>query len=407
MDVMELELSQQKFSLKKVLSGTSLIAGTTVGAGMLGIPLVTAEAGFFPAALVTITVWAFMLLTGFLYMEIALSLPNGANIFTLSKHYLGTRGKIVASCMFLFLYYCLLVAYLAGGAPLLGFWLKAGMGIELSSQATLALFGLLFGGVVWLGAKAIDRVNFTLAMGMVCTYVVLVANGSSEVAFPQLIQANWSKICLALPVLFSAFGFHNIVPSLCTYLERDRKSLKLSMILGTGLALMIFLIWQWLILGSLSQEAIQGALAAGQPVTAALQSLTGKSSLLAWGQGFAFFALVTSFLGVAFSVVDFLNDGMKCKGKKRPLLVFLTFFPPALCAFLDPTIFEKALGIAGGFGEAFLNGLLPVMMAWKYQKIAKEPTHQGFIFKKAILVGLFVLGAFVMGLESIILWSSN
>ena len=281
------------------------------------------------------------------------------------------------------------------------FYLRPDLGIELNANATLALFGLLFGGVVWLGARAIDRVNLILSIAMITTYVALVTTGSTEVTVAKLTEAKWSKICLALPVLFSAFGYHNVVPSLCTYLDRDRKSLKLSIFCGTGIALVVFLVWQWLILGSLPHEAIQNALAAGQPVTAALQGLTGKSSLFAIGQGFAFFALVTSFLGVAFSVVDFLNDGMKLKGKKRPLLVMLTFVPPALCAILDPTIFEKALGVAGGFGEAFLNGLLPVVLAWKYRSLSRNSGEA--ISGRGMLISLFAFGLFVMGLEAVIL----
>lgn len=398
---MNLDIFQERrISLTKVISGTSLIAGTTIGAGMLGIPLVTAGAGFFPAMCATVGVWAFMVLTGLLYIEVALSLPPGANIFTMAGHYLGKSGKSAAGGMFLFLYYCLLVAYIAGGAPLLAYLLKATVGVELSGNASLILFGALFGGIVWLGARAIDRVNLTLSIAMIAAYAALVATGSSEVAIAKLIEAKWSKLALALPVLFSAFGYHNVVPSLCTYLERDRKSLKLSIFCGTGIALIVYLVWQWLTLGSLSQEAIENALAAGLPVTAALQSLTGNNSLFAIGQSFAFFALVTSFLGVAFSVVDFLNDGMKLKGKKRPLLVMLTFLPPAFCAFLDPAIFEKALGIAGGFGEAFLNGLLPVMLAWKYRRSSQ---NSGPVVGRGVLISLFAFGLFVMGLEVVIL----
>jgi tyrosine-specific transport protein len=401
---MELDLLQEgRVSLKKVISGTSLIGGTTIGAGMLGIPLVTSEAGFFPAFCTTVGVWAFMILTGLLYVEVALSLPQGANIFTMAGRYLGTKGKVAAGGMFLFLYYCLLIAYIAGGTPLLGFIFKTGLGMELSAHTVLVLFGLLFGGVVWLGARAIDRVNLILSLAMISTYFVLVTIGSSEVVIAKLNTANWSKICIALPVMFSAFGYHNVVPSLCTYLNRDRKSLKLSIFCGTGLALIVYLVWQWLILGSLSQESIQKALAAGLPVTAALQSLTGRSSLFALGQGFAFFALVTSFLGVAFSMVDFLNDGLKWKGKKRPLLVVMTFLPPALCAVLNPAIFETALGVAGGFGEAFLNGLLPVVLAWRYRSLSQGDADSKPILARKLLILLLGCALFVMGLEAFLL----
>ncbi len=402
---MSLDILQEKrVSLRKVISGTSLIAGTTIGAGMLGIPLVTADAGFFPAVCASLGVWAFMVLTGLLYVEVALSLPAGANIFTMAGHYLGVRGKVAAGGMFLFLYYCLLVAYISGGTPLLGYLFQAVFDVQLNAQLTLVLFGALFGGVVWLGAKMIDRVNLILSIALVFAYVLLVSKGSSEVALAKLTEASWSKLCFALPVLFSAFGYHNVVPSLCTYLDRDRRSLRLSIFAGTALALVVYLIWQWLILGSLPQSAIKETLAAGQPVTSALQALTGKSSLFAIGQAFGFFALVTSFLGVAFSVVDFLNDGLKLKGRKRPLLVLLTFLPPGICAALDPTLFETALSIAGGFGEAFLNGLLPVVLAWKYRSLGKSDLRtNGLLARNGTLGVLFAFALFVMGLEVVIL----
>lgn len=401
-------LQNQTGLIRRLISGTSLIAGTTIGAGMLGIPLVTAEAGFIPALVATVCVWVFMVLTGLLYVEVALSLPSGANIFTMARHYLGTRGKLAAGGMFLFLYYCLLVAYISGGAPLLGYLLKSTAGIVLDPRLTLVLFGLIFGGIVWVGAKMIDRVNLILSVAMFGAYALLISKGSSEVMVTQLMQASWTPVCFALPILFSAFGYHNVVPSLCTYLNRDRQSLRLSILLGTSLALIVYVIWQWLILGSLDSAVIKQTLLAGQPVTAALQSVTGVGSLFAIGQSFAFFALVTSFMGVAFSVVDFLNDGLKQRGRNRGWLISLTFLPPILCAYLDPTLFEKALSIAGGFGEAFLNGLLPVLLAWKYRKGCQDPLKmQEPLVGKTVGIILFGVALCVMGLEISILLGAS
>ena len=392
-------LKQEKLSFRKVISGTSLIAGTTIGAGMLGIPLVTAKAGFVPALGITLIAWLFMVLTGLLYLEVALAMPNGANIFSMAGRYLGSRGRWAAGAMFLFLYYCLIVAYYAGGAPLLGY-LFSSCGIALDGTLSVAVFGLIFGGIVLFGARAIDRVVLMLTVGLILSYFLLVSMGSAEVSIAKLQTASWSNAWLALPVLFSAFGYHNVVPSLCTYLERDRKSLKLAILCGTGIALAVYLIWQWLILGSLSQEAIVSTLKAGQPATQALQSLTGKNALFAIGQVFAFFALTTSLLGVSFSVVDFLNDGLKWNGSRRPLLVLLAFLPPGICAALDPSIFETALGVAGGIGEAFLNGLLPTLLAWKYRSQSKDRLFsQPFFAGTKILIALIAFSLVVMGIE--------
>ena len=102
-------------NVSKVIRGGLLIAGTTIGAGMLGLPLVTAEAGFIPAVVVTVLVWALMLLTGLLYMEATLWCQDGANILSISEKYLGTFGKVICGVLFTFLYYSLMIAYFAAG----------------------------------------------------------------------------------------------------------------------------------------------------------------------------------------------------------------------------------------------------------------------------------------------------
>ena len=63
-----------------------------------------------------------------------------------------------------------------------------------------------------------------------------------------------------------------------------------------------------------------------------------------------------------------------------------------------------ALGIAGGFGEAFLNGILPVALAWKYRSFAKkELIPHNKLLSISLLIALFAFGIFVMGVEGLLL----
>ena len=59
-------MSKKEF--RQVISGSLLVTGITVGAGMLGIPLLTAKSGFWPAMGITIFAWALMLLRGLLFL---------------------------------------------------------------------------------------------------------------------------------------------------------------------------------------------------------------------------------------------------------------------------------------------------------------------------------------------------
>lgn len=350
----------------KTLSGTLMIAGTTIGAGMLGIPLATAQAGFFPAVVVTIAVWAFMAATGLLMAEVSLNMPEGSNILSISQKFLGRKGKYFAGALFIFLYYCLLVAYSAGGTPLLDAFFKNGIGLQLPPAIVHVTFAGIFALVVACGMRWIDRVNFILTIALVFSYAALIGGGADAVNSSRLVEGNWQWTAFAVPILFSAFGYHNVIPSMATYLKKDRKALIGSILLGTSLALVVYLVWQWLILGALSQESLLQALREGQTATQALQSVTGNRWIYPIGQAFAFFALVTSMLGVAFSMVDFLGDGLKVsrKGLSRFGLTLLTFAPPAFFAWMHPNIFDRALGVAGGIGEACLNGLLPALFVW-------------------------------------------
>jgi len=117
--------------------------------------------------------------------------------------------------------------------------------------------------------------------------------------------------------------------------------------------------------------------------------------------------VITSMLGVAFSLLDFLADGFKVKPVKygvRFLLSLLVFLPPCILSIVDPSIFVKAIGFAGGFGEAFLNGLLPVALVWIGRYKLKLTLQCQLLGNRWILGTLFALGTLVMLLEGRFLW---
>lgn len=385
----------------KTLSGILLIAGTTIGAGMLGIPLITAKAGFLPALGITTAVWLFMVATGLLYLEATLWMHEGANVISMSRRFLGRSGKWFAGATYLFLYYCLMVAYFAAGAPIFISFL----GLDPSIWGYL-VYGLVFGAIVFFGIKTVDRINYILMLAMLISYAALVGVGLPQVSSERFVTQDWSKAAFAAPILFSAFGFHNVIPSLTTYFNRNVRILRRSILWGTFIPLIIYLMWQWLIIGVVPESAIEEALAQGKPATAALQTLTGSPLVMQAGQFFAFFAVITSMLGVAFSMVDFIADGLNInptKPSNRTALCILVFLIPFLFAALDPAIFVTAIGFAGGFGEAFLNGLLPVAMVWIGRYRRELGGHPQLGGNKAMLSALFALALCVVILEVIFL----
>ena len=384
---------------KNLLSGSLLIAGTSIGAGMLGIPLITGQAGLKPALLITVVTWIYMLMTGLLFLEVTLWMPKGSNVLSMAKRFLGPKGQWISGAMFIFLYYCLMVAYFAAGAPLLGDVLH----LPTSGWMLYFVFGLIFGTIVAIGPKSVDRANILLTISMVVAFFLLIGLGANSVIVSRLEFSNWKPLLFAPPFLFSAFGFHNIIPPLAGYLKRDVKTLCLSIFIGTFIPLLFYSLWQWLIIGSIPQDVLMSTLAKGAPVTSALQKVSGHPMLKLIGACFALFAIVTSTIGVSFSLVDFLGDGLKAArtGYSRIGLAFLTFAPPFLCTVLDPTIFDKALSIAGGFGEAFLNGFLPVALVWvgRYRHGIKG---KPLLFGGRILLFILLIGSILTAIFEIL-----
>ncbi|MFA6119238.1 MAG: aromatic amino acid transport family protein [Parachlamydiales bacterium] len=389
--------------IKEFISVTLLIAGTTIGAGMLAIPLITGLAGFLPAFVITFFVWLFMFLTGLLFLEATLWMPNGANVLSMSKRFLSNKGKIVSGATFIFLYYCLMIAYFAAGAPLLATFIEAIFHITLKGWISYAVFGLLFGSIVSLGIKFVDRVNYILMAALFISYFALIGAGSKNVVFERFLFVNWTNVVYAAPVLFSAFGYHNVIPSLTFHFNRNPKLMRYSIFCGTIIPFFIYILWQYLIIGAIPKEVIESTLKSGLPIINALESITGKGWIYAMGNIFGLFAIVTSLLGVAFSVVDFLGDGLKMKrhGKDRFLLCLLTFIPPFILTVLNPGIFVLAIGIAGGFGEAFLNGILPVLMVWVGRYKMKLKSSFKIYGEKVMLGILLIIGLMVMVLEAV------
>lgn len=387
--------------INKTFGGALLIGGTALGAGMLGLPVETAQGGFFPSMIIFAVCYLFGLSTGLLFLELCLWMPQDSNIISMSKHLLGRAGEIAAWVLYLFLFYTLTVAYVSGGGEFI---------YELLNQAIPAticqiIFILLFGGVVCLGTKTVDRVNFILMAGLVVSFLFFILMAVSHVNVTKLINFRFGKALLALPIIVGAFSYQGTIPSLNTYLERDPKKVRAAIIYGTMIPFICYIIWQILTLGSLPLEGAYGlieAKAKGWSAVAPLKHLMGGSWFSIAGQFFAFFAVTTSFLGVSLGLVDFLIDGFQLKNTKmKRLFVCLFIYVPAIIlASTISGVFIGALKVAGGIGCVLLLGLLPVLMIWvgRYKKDYPS-VHTQLGGGKVVLVAILIFIAIELGVE--------
>ena len=86
----------------KIIGGVLLVAGTTIGAGMLALPVVTGLAGFYPSVALFLAYWLFLTFTAFLMLEVSLWLPPQANLISMARHTLGRWGEAVSWALYSF-----------------------------------------------------------------------------------------------------------------------------------------------------------------------------------------------------------------------------------------------------------------------------------------------------------------
>lgn len=349
-----------------IFGGALLVAGTSIGAGMLALPVLTSWGGFLPAAVLCLIAWAVMAFTGLLFVELCLWIEGEPNIVSMAGRILGNPGRVVTWFLYLYLFYSLTIAYISGGGALLSEWTNGHVPIWIASL----LFIVVLGAAVYVGAGAVEWVNVWMVAGLAISYVAFLALSWSHVDLEKLGRMDWFHSFYAFPIIVASFGYQGLVPSLTAYMRRNPRRVTAAILIGSAIPLVCYLLWEWLILGIVPFEGTGGLLEAlqrGDSAVAPLRQLVHAPWIFYAGQFFGFFALVSSFLGVSLGLRDFLADGLKVQktavGRLR--LCVLMFLPAYVIGMTNPRLFLLALQYGGGIGVGLLLLLLPAVLVWK------------------------------------------
>ncbi|MFC2049287.1 amino acid permease, partial [Chlamydiota bacterium] len=388
-----------------VLGGILLIAGSCIGAGMLALPVITGIGGFGPAVAMLLLAWLFMTSTSLLLLEANLAIGHDLSLISIAERTLGKTGKVLCWLLFIFLFYSLSIAYISASGLILQTVVADLFDWALPAVWGSTLFTAVFGVVIYIGTKSVDYLNRVLMAGLIAAYCILVLLGSLYINMSYLGVHHWRYAFAALPVLVISFGFHNMIPSLAMYLKGDVKRLRVTVLVGSLIPLLVYILWEAVMLGIIPIQGRTGLLSAldhGDVVTDALQAVVGKSWINTVAQAFALFAIITSFLAQSLSLVDFLSDGLKVPkiGLGRVLLILLTLVPPFAFAFAYPGIFIIALNIAGGLAAVILFGAMPALMVWVLRYKRHEKMTPLFPWGRPALVVVLFVAFSIFALEA-------
>jgi tyrosine-specific transport protein len=408
------------------LSAALLIAGTTVGAGILALPSATFATGFVPSTVVLVAAWLFMALNGLLIAETTVNVicetrKPGLGLLVTAEQLLGKPAGLAAAGAYAFIHYALLVAYIAQGGDLLrgtaqvllvggrgggGGGVRGGGGVgggggEVPLAAGGICFVGLFGSLLTFGSEAlVSMVNNVFVGVVVASFAAIVALGAPQVSMARLCRQDWSLAPATAPICILSLVYHNIIPVLCSSLSGDMQKIKTAIVAGSALPLVMFVAWNFLVIGAVGPKAF--AAAASDPLAALRAGAAGAGTQgRALGLAvavFSEFAIITSFLGFFYGTRQFLTDMLKIdlsfsssstssntttttsstssmnQLTKTPLRAAVTptsltlaaavLLPPLVVATVKPGAFLGALNLAGSFGVTTLFAVIPAAMAW-------------------------------------------
>ncbi|VDR26327.1 Tyrosine permease [Raoultella terrigena] len=292
----------------RTLGSILIVAGTTIGAGMLAMPLASAGVGFGVTLGLLIALWALMCYTALLLLEVYQHVPADMGLGSLAARYLGRYGQWITGFCMLFLMYALTAAYISGAGELLASSLNQWLQWDLPPAGGVLLFTGIGGAVVCLGTSLVDLFNRFLFSAKIIFLAIMLA-----LLLPHIHQINLLTLPLqqglalsAIPVIFTSFGFHGSVPSIVSYLNGDIRKLRRVFIIGSFIPLVAYIFWQLATLGSISSPtfaALLGQHAGLNGLLEAIREVVASPHVELAVHLFADLALATSFLGVRAGII--------------------------------------------------------------------------------------------------------
>lgn len=358
----------------KTLGSTLIVAGTTIGGGMLAMPLTSAGIGFGFTVVLLFALWLLLCFSALLFVELYQNIDSDAGIGSLAEKYYGTVGRVISTAVLIIFLYAILSAYVSGGSSLLSVFLPTIVDNETTVRIAGVLFTVVFGAFIIIGTTSVDAINRLLFTTKILAFVLVLCLLLPKISIDNLLEMPINNFLLisASPIFFTAFGFHGSIPSLNKYLDGNVKALRISILVGTAIPLVAYILWQLATHGVLSQTAFLQILEQDPTLNGlaeAVRQTTGSTMISVVVRIFSALALITSFLGVALGLFEALEDLFKRVNVNagRMTLGVLTFLPPMLFAFFYPEGFIMALGYAGQM-FAFYAIVLPIAMVYKMRR---------------------------------------
>jgi tyrosine-specific transport protein len=359
-----------------IISSSLIIIGTSIGAGILALPLETGLAGFLPSFFCFVLMWATMTISGWvLFLRFYKNKGTVTNIAMLYHHELGPWAKHLNSISYFLTFYGLLIAYMSGASSTITHLFDDLATVPHIGKIITILFFIFSTSLIVFGKRILNRSNTLLSILLFVFFFTLVILTLPYIQSSNLSFHSWENTTLALPILATAFGYHPVIPVIYEYAEdKDlaKKNYFQILIIGTIVVFIFNLVWSIIVMGILPIHASDGisisaALSKGIPATVPIAKLINSKTLILVSLLFSIFAITTSYIGVGAGLLNYIEGLLFYYIKPSKMIsLSITFLLPLILALIYPGVFIKLLSLVGGIGVITSCGILPVLLGLKH-----------------------------------------
>lgn len=335
---------------KRFWTAVSILVGSTIGAGGLGIPYVAAQTGFFVVLGYIVLIGLIIISINLYFGEVILRTRGKHQVAGYGKKYLGRKAEIALEFALIFGIYSAIVAYMIGIGESLSFLF---FGNSNSSLLLGVLFGIGMSGLFWKGLKALKKFE-KLGVSMILILLVLII----VVFFRDINPANlysFNSGNFFLPfgiVLFALMSFYAI-PQISMILHENEKIMKKVLITGTLISMAFYILFTIVVVG------VNGI---NTPEIATL-SLGGIFILL------GVLTMFTSYLTLGNALQEnFMYDE---RFKRKNAWIFAAIFPILIFIAIKLLGFFSFIKIIS-LGGVVSGGLIAILILFMVKKAKKK-----------------------------------
>lgn len=360
----------------KFISAVSVLVGTTIGVGFLGMPYIAAQSGFLIVLFYLLLFSVIVYILNLYFTEITLRTTKQYQLTGYAEKYIGKNGKIMMQVAISIAIYSAIIAYLFAVGESISFLFFGSIDNYLIVGT---LFGIFMSYMLWGNLEALKKYEKMGVFSILFLFFLTFFSFLPDVKIENLTTVNLELFYLPIGmVLFSLIAFYTI-SEVREILRGSEHLIKRAVTFGTFIPVIFYALFTFIVVGNFGEKTPQLA-------TFALGSIFILVGII---------AMFTSYLALGTSLKRaYLYDFEYNKNKSWFLV---TMIPLAM--FLVGDLFNLSfIGIlsVGGLVSGGAMVLLILIINKRSEKLGDRTPE--FILKINNMIIFFISFVFISGI---------